>query len=310
MQTPVALIIFNRPDTTEKVFEAIRQAKPSTLFVIADGARVNRLDEAEKCAASRAIIDRVDWDCEVIKDYSDVNLGCGKRIATGLSSVFAQVEQAIILEDDCLPDPRFVRFCEELLAKYRDDERVMSISGYNGLGKWKSRKQSYHFSFCPIPWGWASWSRAWRYFDYDIKDWANRDIKRQIKEFIGNDFQYQEMAKNFEKAYQKETGYDFWGYQWFFAVMANSGLTILPSVNLISNIGFGSNATHLKKANSADANTPIYSIQFPLKHNDLVKIDRSFDRKYMKKKRGDQPLIKKVQRKIWNLAPKYRFFGT
>lgn len=307
MQTPVALIIFNRPDTTEKVFEAISRAKPSKLFVIADGPRANQLGEAEKCAASRAIIDRVDWNCEVIKDYSDVNLGCGRRIATGISSMFERVEQAIILEDDCLPDLTFFRFCDELLNKYRDDERIMSISGFNGLGKWKSNKQSYHFSFCPIPWGWASWSRAWRYFDYDIKAWAEPKIQQKLKKFIANDFQYREMAKNFDKAYRKEEGYDFWGYQWFFAVMANSGLTILPSVNLISNIGCNFNATHPKLARSADANTPIYSLQFPLQHNNSVKIDRRFDRKYMERKRGKQPLIKKVHKKMVHLIPKFGF---
>ncbi|MBE9166073.1 glycosyltransferase family 2 protein [Pleurocapsales cyanobacterium LEGE 06147] len=307
MKTPVALVIFNRPDTTEKVFEAIRRAKPPKLFVIADGPRVDRPKEAEKCAASRAIIKRVDWDCEVIENYSDINLGCGRRIASGLSWVFEQVEQAIILEDDCLPAPSFFRFCDELLEKYQDDERIMTIGGYNGLGKWKSNKQSYHFSFCPVPWGWASWSRAWRYFDYDIKAWADREVKQQLKKFIANDFQYREMAKNFEKAYRKEKGYDFWGYQWFFAVMANSGLTILPSVNLISNIGFGSNATHLKSSHSVDANSPLYSLQFPLKHNDSVRIDRYFDRKYMERKRGKQPLIKKVQQKMLHLIPKFGF---
>jgi hypothetical protein len=131
LKTPVALIIFKRPDTTERVFETIRQAKPPKLLVVADGPRTDQPGEAEKCAATRAIIDRVDWDCEVLKNYSDSNLGCGLRPATGISWVFEQVEEAIVLEDDCVPHPTFFRFCEELLEYYRHDERIMSISGIN-----------------------------------------------------------------------------------------------------------------------------------------------------------------------------------
>ena len=130
LKTPVAFIIFKRPDTTKKVFETIRQIKPSKLFVIADGPREEKR-ETEKCAATRAIIDSIDWDCEVLKNYSDLNLGCKKRVATGLDWVFSIVEEAIILEDDCVPHPTFYRFCEKLLEKYRDDKRIMTICGTN-----------------------------------------------------------------------------------------------------------------------------------------------------------------------------------
>ncbi len=131
MKTPVTFIIFKRPDTTEKVFEVIRQAQPEKLFVIADGPRDDREGEAEKCEATRSIIEKVDWDCEVIKNYSDINLGCAKRVSSGINWVFENVEESIILEDDCIPDLTFFRFSEELLEKYRDDTRIASITAQN-----------------------------------------------------------------------------------------------------------------------------------------------------------------------------------
>ena len=146
LTTPVVFIIFNRPDTTAKVFEAIRQAKPPKLLVIADGARIDKPGEAEKCAAARAIINQVDWQCEVLTNYSNVNLGCRKRVSSGLDWVFEQVEEAIVLEDDCLPHPSFFQYCQELLEKYRDDERIMMISGDNFQFGNETTEYSYYFS--------------------------------------------------------------------------------------------------------------------------------------------------------------------
>ena len=146
LKTPVCFIIFNRPDVTERVFQVIRQAKPPKLLVVADGARANKIGEQEKCLATRAIIHQVDWNCEVLTNYSDVNLGCRKRIYTGLDWVFSQVEEAIILEDDCLPDPSFFRFCEELLEEYRHNTKIMLVSGQNLQFGQKRRNYSYYFS--------------------------------------------------------------------------------------------------------------------------------------------------------------------
>ncbi|MFM6245941.1 MAG: FkbM family methyltransferase, partial [Dolichospermum sp.] len=131
LKTPVCFIIFNRPDVTQRVFQKISEAKPPKLLVIADGPRIDKVGEEQKCAATRAIIDQVDWECQVLTNYSDINLGCRKRIYTGLDWVFSQVEEAIILEDDCLPDSSFFRFCEELLEKYRDHPRIMLVCGQN-----------------------------------------------------------------------------------------------------------------------------------------------------------------------------------
>jgi hypothetical protein len=182
LKPPAAFIIFKRSDTTEKVFEAIRQAKPRKL-VIADGTWVDRPGEAERCPAARVIIDCVNWDCEVLNNYSEIKLSCGKRLPTGLDWVFYQVEDAIILEDDCVPHPTFFRFCEELLAGYKDDDRITSISGQNvqlGRKRTKYSYDFYHYNHC---WGWETWRRGWRYYNFDMKLWSEikeRDFLRDI----------------------------------------------------------------------------------------------------------------------------------
>ncbi|MBU7581631.1 MAG: glycosyltransferase family 2 protein [Nostoc sp. TH1S01] len=281
MKTPVALLIFNRPDTTEKVFAAIRQAKPPQLLVIADGPRPDRPDDVQNCAAARAIISQVDWDCQVLKNYSDVNLGCGRRVSSGLDWVFSIVERAIILEDDCLPHPSFFRFCEELLEKYQDDERIMTILGTNGLSQWKSDRLSYHFCYWPSPvWGWASWSRAWSCYKYDIKAWANPKVQQQIRDFMADDALFLGMAWRFQKAYLHEV--DTWDWQWYFAILSNSGMTIVPSVNLVANIGFGPEATHTKSRRNRIVNRRTYSVEFPLIHPDVIAPDIGYHREITK----------------------------
>ena len=166
LSTPVAFIIFNRPDTTARVFAEIAKARPPKLLVVGDGPRANRDGEADRVAEARAIIKNVDWPCEVLTNFSTPNLGCKKRVSSGIDWIFEQVEEAIILEDDCLPDPSFFQFCEEMLARYRHDDRIAMISGDNFLFGQVPVPESYYFSrYCHI-WGWASWRRAWK--DYDV----------------------------------------------------------------------------------------------------------------------------------------------
>ncbi|MDB9430534.1 glycosyltransferase family A protein [Microcystis aeruginosa CS-555/01A07] len=277
LTTPVAFLIFNRPDTTARVFEAIRQAKPPKLLVVADGPRPDRADDIEKCKAARAIIEGVDWDCEVLTNYSGVNLGCKKRVSSGLDWVFEIVEEAIILEDDCLPHPDFFRFCEELLEKYRDDKRIMAIGGTNVIGEWKSSVQSYHFSYHGSIWGWASWRRAWCYFDLDMRLWANQEIRNRVRDVIADNRQYQKRAIVFESVYRKEI--DTWDYQWMFARLVQSGLTVIPCVNLVSNLGFArEDATHTKSRNEFLSNLERIDMIFPIKTNEFIAIDRDYDK--------------------------------
>ncbi|MBE9125341.1 MULTISPECIES: glycosyltransferase family 2 protein [unclassified Coleofasciculus] len=295
IKTPVVFIIFKRPDTTEKVFEVIRQAKPPKLLVIADGARADRAGEAEKCAATRAIIERVDWDCEVLKNYSDVNMGCKQRLSSGLNWVFNTVEEAIILEDDCLPHPSFFRFCEELLDKYRNDKRIMMISGSNILGEWKSDIQSYHFAYYGSIWGWASWQRAWHYYDVNMNLWSSAEARNRVRDVICDKKQYLNRSDIFEKTYLGEI--DTWDYQWGFARFLQSGLSIIPSGNLISNLGFTKEGTNTKKDTKGVANLPISSISFPLKEPYGVAVDRNYD--YLRyQKTWKQSLLQRIRRKI------------
>ena len=170
---PVVLIIFNRPKLTEVVFQAIREAKPPKLFLVADGPRPNRPDDIPRCAAARKVVEKVDWDCEVLRNYADENMGCGCRPASGITWVFSQVEEAIILEDDCVPSPSFFPFCQELLDRYRTDERVMHIGGMNWQSGHRRSPFSYFFSKYPQCWGWATWRRAWAHYDFTMRYWRN-----------------------------------------------------------------------------------------------------------------------------------------
>jgi hypothetical protein len=173
IKTPVAFIIFNRPQTTEAVFAEIARARPRQLLVIADGARTDHPDDSEKCSAARAVINRVNWDCDVSTNYAETNLGCKQRVSSGLDWVFGLVEKAIILEDDCLPEPTFFHFCQELLERYCDDWRVMHISGDNFQLGHRRSSDSYYFSRYSHVWGWATWQRAWKFYDVEMKLWPD-----------------------------------------------------------------------------------------------------------------------------------------
>jgi hypothetical protein len=264
MRTPVAFLIFNRPETTARVFAEIRRARPEQLLVVADGPRAERSGEAEKCAAARAVVSHVDWDCEVLTNFSDVNLGCKMRVSSGLDWVFKTVEEAIIVEDDCLPHPTFFRFCEELLARYRDDQRVMAIAGASLLGNMTPDIQSYHFSYYGGIWGWASWRRAWKFYDRDIKLWPEVLEARVLENLFPTPSHCSYWKTIFQQLY--EGTINTWDYQWLLACWINSGLRIFPAVNLISNIGFGiTDATHTSGESLLPA-IPEAGISFPLKH--------------------------------------------
>lgn len=171
MNTTVAFFIFNRPGPTREVFEKIRRAQPARLFIIADGPRTEQ--ECILCEETRKIANAIDWPCEVKRNFSETNMGCGKRLSSGISWVFKQVEEAIILEDDCLPDNSFFQFCAEMLEQYRDDTRIMHIAGTSAQvgNKRFNPHESYYFSIIANIWGWATWRRAWNLYDYDMKQW-------------------------------------------------------------------------------------------------------------------------------------------
>ena len=250
--TPVLLVVFNRPDTTRRVFDAIRKARPKQLFVAADGPREGVQADRALCDAARAAASRVDWDCEVHTLFRVENLGCGLGPSSGPSSAiswfFENVEAGIILEDDCVPEPSFFRFCEELLERYRDVPRVMMISGDNFLSGRKRGAASYYFSRYTHIWGWATWRRAWHHFDYEA-----------IPEELRN--------------------HGIWDWQWRFAVEKNRGLAVAPNVNLVTNVGCGIvDAAHTSDMDERYANLPTRPMVFPLTHPRRIRrMDRYTD---------------------------------
>ena len=275
LRTPVALLIFNRPDTTERVFNAIAQARPSKLLVVADGPRDARPGEAARCEQTRAIIKRVDWDCEVITNFADRNMGCKLRVSSGIDWIFEQVEEAIILEDDCLPDPSFFRFCDEMLERYRDNERVGMVSGGNlqfgrhrGIG-------SYYFSKYTHIWGWASWRRAWKHYDRDITHWPEFKAQGLLEQMFATPGEQTYWQNSFQWVH--EGSLDTWDVSWTFTALTHGLLQVVPNVNLISNIGFGADATHTHVV-GVHANLPTQAIEFPLQHPTFVLPNLEADR--------------------------------
>jgi len=264
LKTSIALFIFNRPDTTEQVFAEIAKVKPPKLLVIADGPRIGHPSDGERCKATRAIIEKVDWDCKVLKNYSDINLGCKRRVSSGLNWVFNMVEEAIILEDDCLPHPSFFRFCEELLEKYRNNEQVALISGANLFLSRKKTPYSYYFSRYPQIWGWASWRRFWKHYDVNIKRWSELRNSDWLKDILGSKGPiYHYWEKVFDATHQGKT--NTWDYQMVFALWAQKALAIIPQVNLISNIGW-SNDPNFRKRYHKFARMKTKAMKFPLVH--------------------------------------------
>ncbi len=275
LSTPVAFFIFNRPETTVKVFEEIRRARPQKLLVVADGPREDRSGEPEKCAAARAVIDGVDWPCEVLRNFSDSNQGCKKRVSSGLDWVFDNVEDAIILEDDCLPHPTFFRFCQELLDRYRDDRRIMLISGYNIVPHNPAEKGSYFFTKYPHIWGWASWRRSWRHYDVSMKRWPSVRDTGRFRDFCGVWNEWPFWKDWFNAVYDGRV--NTWDAQLTFTLFCQNGLVAMPKVNLIRNIGFGMDATHATAVDKKHSNVKLAAIDFPLEHPEIVVRDVGYD---------------------------------
>jgi hypothetical protein len=273
--TPVLFIIFNRPDTTQLVFDAIRRVKPKQFFVAADGPRRDRPEDKGKCEAARKIIGQVDWDCKIRTLLRDENLGCGRAESSAMTWFFENVEEGIILEDDCLPDQSFFYYAESLLKKYKNDERVMMISGNNFQGGVKRGGGDYYFSRLPHSWGWATWRRVWKQYDFDVKDFPEF-LKRKTIEKIFEKKEIQEFwLEKIEEVYTHRL--DTWDYQLFEAIWKNNGLCISPNVNLISNVGFGPDATHTLVGSSVVANVPSQSLLLPLAHPSKIAVDKDAD---------------------------------
>jgi len=292
LNTAVLFLVFNRLNTTEQVFEAIREAKPPRLYIAADGARPNIEGEAEKIEAVRDyIMQNIDWECEVKTLFRDENLGCKYAVSDAITWFFENEAQGIILEDDCLPSQSFFWYCEDLLEQYKNDQRIFLISGYNKQNQWKIEDESYFFSNYGGIWGWASWSRAWKHYDVDMKDIHEFMRKNNFVNLLGKRQGLQRQKMIFDSIIIKDI--NSWAYQWGYARHKNNGLACVPSMSLIENIGFGEDATNTSGVNTD--NVSKHEISFPIKENRFVIPDRFYDDNFFKIEKIIDRLLNKLK---------------
>lgn len=282
LDSPVCMFIFNRPEPTRQVFERIRKAKPPRLYVVADGPRDDVEGEAETCREARAVTEDVDWDCEVYRNFAPDNYGIKQRFVTGLEWLFKHEPEAIILEDDCVPSSDFFRFCDTMLERYRDDERIWDVTGTNYLETWKPQTADYHFSHLGGIWGWATWRRSWKEYDPEMTLWEDDEVRDRLRDVLAN----RSLTAYAETVYSRTYRglIETWDYQWGFAKQINSGLSVVPAKNLISNIGFGEGATNTTEQDRTLANVPTHELTFPLEDPPSIAVDREYDMTYLRRR--------------------------
>lgn len=287
VDVPVALIFFNRPDTFKQVFECVRKNRPSKLFLIQDGARDSKPSDVEKVAECRTIASHIDWNCEVHEDFSDVNLGCGKRIFTGLTNAFKIVDRLVIIEDDILISDSFLPFCAKLLEKYKEDRRINYISGMNHFGVYDDCPYSYFFSNAGAIWGWATWKRVWDDIDWNLDIISDPYIYKTI---IRNGTPYRctiglaDKAKQLHKEIHEGRNPSFWSFHLLFYAYLQSRINIVPKYNQISNIGLSdgvhisANYNDLPREEKALFFGKRYNIELDLIHPKVVFEDRYYNK--------------------------------
>lgn len=241
LSVPVVLLLFRRPETTARVFARIRAARPRVLYLVADGPR--GVDDEAGCARAREAVARVDWPCEVRRDFADANLGCRARVVSGLERVFGQVDEAIVLEDDCLPHPDFFGYCAAVLERWRGDERVMHVAGFSVQGGAPRGPYGYHFSRYNLPWGWATWRRAWRHYDASAATWPTLRGSGWADAWFDSAHERRYWTGVFDALHAGRLP-GTWDYAWTYACWSQHGLTAAPARSLVENIGWGEGGTH------------------------------------------------------------------
>mgnify|MGYP000901064106 CR=1 FL=1 len=278
--TPILIIGFNRFDTIERVFMSVREVRPEKLFIALDGPRDDVLSDKENCDKVKKVFTKIDWDCEVKTLYRNKNMGCDEAVPDSISWFFSNVEEGIILEDDCLPSRSFFSYCKDLLAKYRDNDKVMMISGNNFISDYKFSEDSFFFSKYAFIWGWATWRRAWEKFDNSMKSYPSFKKNGGFRDYYPNILDRFFWRTGFENKYN---GYSQgWDMKWNYALAYYNGLDVIPSTNLVRNIGMESDATHTKKYDKR-MDIPTYDLDFPLKYPDNIEECKIYDKKIFKR---------------------------
>jgi hypothetical protein len=299
--TPVVLIIFNRPEQTRRVFETLKNLKPKVLLIIGDGPRDDVSRDKALVAQCKEIVSEVPWDCEVKTNFSATNLGCRSRVSSGLDWVFSLVDEAIILEDDCLPSTSFFMFMSEMLNRYRDDLRIGSVSGFNALAESdQNSNESYGFTGFPTVWGWGTWKRVWDKYDVSLEVWPKLKDSNLLSKAISSRKAVSYWKRALEGVYRKRI--DTWDYQLTFLHWLQGWLSVVPYTNLVSNIGFGKDATHTLDTEHALANVTSGQLNFPLMHPIEVSRDLHHDLA-VERLFFEQPAMKKIIGAIFDVLP-------
>ena len=235
---PVLFLIFNRPETTRRVFDAIRAYRPERLFIAADGPRPDRPGEAEMCRLTREEAQKCDWPCEVETRFLERNLGCRDAVSSAVSWYFSLVDEGTVLEDDCLPCPDFFRFAEAMLEHFRDDEKVMHVSGVNFQNGVRRGNADGFFSTIPHIWGWATWKRAWKHYDVEMRDYPLCRASGELAVNLpGTRYLKWVLLRMMEQTYRKSPYFNTWDVQWHYTLAKRGALAVAPNANLVSNIG-------------------------------------------------------------------------
>jgi len=272
---PVLFLVYNRLDTTMRVFERIAAARPETLLVVADGPRADRPDDLARCQAVRELVSHPTWDCDVRLNFAASNLGFNRRISSGLAWAFSLFAEVIILEDDCVPELSFFPFCTELLERFRFDERVMMIAGCNFQFGRARGDASYYVSHGVGTWGWASWRRAFQHFDPDMRAWSDERKGDILARVWPVDEVVEYWRTRFDETYRRDV--DTWDYQWAFAMWRQGGLQVASNVNLIRYIGCLPDTAHTTDLRAPFCNLPTSPMIFPLRHPATLERDLTAD---------------------------------
>ncbi|MBT4651923.1 MAG: nucleotide-diphospho-sugar transferase [Candidatus Pacebacteria bacterium] len=271
--TPILLLMFNRPETTKVIWREIKKIQPSKLFIASDGPREGNSQDRKQCDQVKKIVCNIDWKCDVKRLYRKKNLGCKIAVSNAINWFFKHVGEGIILEDDCLPNSSFFIFAEKMLKKYKYNSKIFHISGNNSHSV--KVDDDYYFSKYPHIWGWATWKRAWEDYDVNINNWATDNTRGIFDKVFSNKIEKTFWTEVFDKVYQGKT--DTWDYQWLYCCWLHKALSITPKHNLVKNIGFTKSATHTVLKNRK-IYTQTYHLNFPLKHPNLIQINKNEDK--------------------------------